>query len=146
MIDSAPPPDPIPAPPPPPDLSQFQQFTYDDVARLKRVSKQSVMDWVRTGKVPSPIYTGFTARFTPDQVAEIMVGTSAAGTFPVTPSPRAEIAAAARVEADRLRAEAEAKKKPKVKTKTPKKPKDKAFQNGSKGTKQTKSTPKRAKR
>lgn len=68
-----------------------RQWTYKEVAAVKRVSSQTVMEWVKRGMVPSPVYTGFTARFTAEQVAEILCGTSQPGTFPVTPSPRSKI-------------------------------------------------------
>ena len=68
-----------------------RQWTYKEVAAVKCVSTQTVMEWVKRGMVPSPVYTGFTARFTADQVAEILCGTSKPGTFQVTPSPRSAI-------------------------------------------------------
>lgn len=89
-----------PVPPPPDGLMpavepltsvDARQWTYKEVAAVKRVSTQTVMEWVKRGMIPSPIYTGFTARFTADQVAEILCGTSKPGTFPVTTSPRSKI-------------------------------------------------------
>lgn len=92
MIESSPPP-PATLPPPvaPPEMRFPQQFTYQEVANLKRVTKQTVMEWVKKGMIPSPIYTGYTARFTEDQVADIMMGTRPAGFYPVTSSPRSEV-------------------------------------------------------
>lgn len=68
-----------------------RQWTYKEVASAKRVGVQTVMEWVKRGMIPSPIYTGYTARFTPDQVAVILSGTSRPGTYEVTPSPRSAI-------------------------------------------------------
>lgn len=68
-----------------------RQWTYKEVAAVKRVKVQTVQEWVKRGMVPSPVYTGFTARFTPEQVAVILQGTSQPGTYPVTPSPRSDI-------------------------------------------------------
>lgn len=93
MIESA-----VPAVEPPylpgmePDRSQ-QQYTYRDVAALKKVSVQTVMEWVKRGKCPSPIYTGATARFTHAHVADILAGISPAGTHQVAESVRAEVGA-----------------------------------------------------
>lgn len=78
-----------------------EQYTYDEVARLKRVKKQTVQEWVKHGMIPSPVYTGFTARFTEEQVAEIMCGTGERGKYPVAESPRARIAKQAREAAAR---------------------------------------------
>jgi len=86
----------------PPDLDKYtlgpsiedlelRQYTYQEVATLKRVTVQTVMEWVKTGKIPSPVYTGFTARFTTEQLTAILTENNPAGTYPVTPSPRAEI-------------------------------------------------------
>lgn len=77
---------------PPPDLPAIEpQYTYQEIANLKRVKVQTIMEWVKRGRIPSPIYTGFTARFSQEQLVEIMTGKSKPGTFPVTPSPRSEI-------------------------------------------------------
>lgn len=92
MVKSQMPPETTPAAPPTePTSVDLRQWTYKEVAALKRVAVQTVMEWVKRGMVPSPVYTGFTARFTADQVGEIMTGTSSPGTFPVTPSPRSAI-------------------------------------------------------
>lgn len=76
-------PPPAKPPTPPPAV-----FTYDDVANFKRVGKAAVYQWVRKGCIPSPVYTSGTARFTEEQLATIMVGVGAAGTYPVGASPR----------------------------------------------------------
>lgn len=70
---------------------EARQWTYKEVAAIKRVKVQTVQEWVKRGMVPSPVYTGFTARFTPEQVEVILLGTSKPGTFEVTPSPRSKI-------------------------------------------------------
>lgn len=74
-----------------PSSVDLRQWTYKEVAALKRVAVQTVMEWVKRGMVPSPIYTGFTARFTADQVAAIMSESNRPGTYQVTPSPRSKI-------------------------------------------------------
>jgi hypothetical protein len=134
VIESVPPPiEQCTIDPSPPDGYGGEQFTYEDVARFKRVTKQTVMEWVKRGMVPSPVYTGFTARFTTDQVATIMVGTSAPGTFPVTLSPRALIAKQARDQAEaEAKAEAEARAKKKKKKPSTKKPATTSDYNGKK--------------
>lgn len=76
----------IAPPAPPPGVPAV--FTYDDVAQFKRVGKAAVYQWVRKGCIPSPVYTSGTARFTEDQVAAIMIGVGAPGTYPVGDSPR----------------------------------------------------------
>jgi len=75
-----------------PDRSQ-QQYTYRDVAALKKVSVQTVMEWVKRGKIASPIYTGATARFTHAHLVAILAGIAPAGTHQVAESLRAEIGA-----------------------------------------------------
>ena len=92
MLKSQPPPAQSPAEPQI-DLSEKMkpQYTYAEVAALKRVSVQTVQEWVRRGKIPPPVYTGFTARFTTDAVAEIMTGIKPEGTYEPPPSPRREI-------------------------------------------------------
>lgn len=72
-----------------PKLPQF--WTYREVAAMCRVSLQTVQEWVRRGRIPSPNYYGSSARFTEDHVADIMCGRRPVGTYTVTPSPRAEI-------------------------------------------------------
>ena len=66
-------------------------WTYREVAAMCRVSLQTLQEWVKRGRVPSPTYIGFSARFTQEQVADIMCGRKKAGSYPVAPSPRAEI-------------------------------------------------------
>jgi len=68
-----------------------RQWTYAEVALVKRVTKQTVYEWVKRGMIPSPVYTGFTARFTEEQVAEILTGVKQPGSYTVTPSPRSEV-------------------------------------------------------
>lgn len=70
----------------PPEL-----YTYDDVAGAMRVSRQTVYEWVKTGKIVSPIYNGHSARFTADMLADIMAGVKPAGSFTPAESPRAAI-------------------------------------------------------
>jgi len=70
---------------------ETRQWTYKEVAAIKRVTVQTVMEWVKRGCIPSPVYTGMTARFTAQQVAVILAGTSLPGTYDVTPSPRSAI-------------------------------------------------------
>ena len=118
MIESVPPPiEKCTLDPSPTEMVGGEQFTYEEVARLKRVTKQTVMEWVKRGMVPSPIYTGFTARFTQEQVADIMCGCSVPGTYPVTLSPRAQIAKKAREDAAAAAAAAAAAKAKKSKSK-----------------------------
>jgi hypothetical protein len=74
-----------------PTSVEARQWTYKEVAAAKRVGVQTVMEWVKRGMIPSPVYTGFTARFTADQVSVILSGTSLPGTYEVTPSPRSAI-------------------------------------------------------
>ena len=94
MLESKPPlPEPSPAaaasdPPGGPQL-----WTYREVAALCRVTLQTVQEWVKRGRIPSPIYFGFTARFTADQVADIMCGAKPPGSYTPAPSARAEIGA-----------------------------------------------------
>jgi hypothetical protein len=64
------------------------QWTYREVAAAKRVSVQTVQKWVGRGMIPSPTYAGATARFTPDQVRIILLGTQPPGTYPVANSVR----------------------------------------------------------
>lgn len=70
-----------------------EQFTYADVARVKLVTKQTVYEWVKRGMIPSPIYTGSTARFTRDQFDIILTGCSEPGSYTPAPSPRALVGA-----------------------------------------------------
>lgn len=74
------------APPPPPQL-----YTYNDVSRALRVTKQTLMEWVKSGKVSSPKYFGYTARFTAEQMNEMMAGPKPAGTHQVAESPRSKL-------------------------------------------------------
>ena len=67
-----------------------RQWTYREIASIKRVSIQTVQKWVSKGMIPSPVYSGATARFTPEQVQTILLGTQPAGTFEVAHSPRRE--------------------------------------------------------
>lgn len=64
-------------------------YTYSDVAQYRRVEKQTVYEWVKTGRIPSPIYEGSTARFTADQFAQICTGLMPKGTYTPAESPRA---------------------------------------------------------
>jgi hypothetical protein len=91
-VASQPPPQSDP-PDPAADLTtvEARQWTYKEVASAKRVTVQTIMEWKNRGMIPSPVYTGSTARFTPDQVAVILSGTSKPNTYEVTPSPRAQI-------------------------------------------------------
>ncbi len=72
-----------------PDLPR--QFTYAEVATAKRVQKQTVYEWVKRGMIPSPVYTGSTARFTEEHFGVIMEGPSVPGSYTPAPSPRAVI-------------------------------------------------------
>ncbi len=72
-------------------LPADQSYTYKEVAIMKRVTVQTVMEWVKRGMIASPVYTGFTARFTAEQVAAIITESNKPGTYPVTPSPRSAI-------------------------------------------------------
>jgi hypothetical protein len=66
-------------------------YTYADIAAMMRVGVQTVFEWVKRGKVPSPNYIGHTARFTAEHVTQIVNGVQPAGTFTAKRSPRAEI-------------------------------------------------------
>jgi excisionase family DNA binding protein len=72
-------------------FTEHDNFTYADVARLKLVSKQTVYEWVKRGMIPSPIYTGHTARFTRAQVETILTERAEPGTYTPAPSPRADV-------------------------------------------------------
>ena len=88
MVDAVLFPNQEPAVPPVPEPSQ-RMWTYREVASLMAVQTQTIMDWVRKGRIASPVYLGGIARFTQDMVAAIRAGISPAGTFPVADSPRA---------------------------------------------------------
>lgn len=116
-----------------------QQWRYEDIAKLKQVAKQTVMEWVKRGMIPSPVYTGANARFTDEMVATIMTGTSAPGTFPVTLSPRAQWAREARERKEKEAKRAARKKATKSKSKPKAKAKSTALHNKSEKSKPTKS-------
>lgn len=105
----------------PPPAGVVMTYTYDDVAALKQVKKQTVYKWVRLGCIPSPVYTRGTARFTADQVAEIMSVSMIPGTYKPADSLRRNVAK--KVAAKRKAAKARAAKKVAAKKKkaTPKK-------------------------
>lgn len=90
---SLPPPDPIYDDAGPSYLSSAlpKSFTYRDIAELCRVTVQTVYTWVKSGRIPSPHYIGYTARFTPEAVWSILNYDAPAGTYPVTQSPRSLI-------------------------------------------------------
>jgi len=110
MFDNAPP---RPVQPPPPTADVL--YTYADVAKHCNVSTQTVWEWVAKGKIESPRYLGFQARFTLQQLISAGERLHPEGTFPVTESPRAKVARevmerkrAAKAEADRAAAAAKA--------------------------------------
>lgn len=106
----------------PPPTDAHQTFTYQDLATFKRVKKHTIYKWVREGSIPSPIYTGGSARFTADQVALILSSSIVPGTYKREDSTKAK--AARKVMAKRLKAKATGKppkKKPTPKKPTPKK-------------------------
>ena len=106
-------------PPDPPPALDEKSYTYDDVADFKRVKKKTVMKWVREGSIPSPVYTGGTARFTANQVATIITTTLVPGTYVRGDSIKSK--RAKRATAKRMKA----KGKPPKKKPAPKKPKPK---------------------
>lgn len=68
-----------------------RQYTYQDIADAKSVKVNTVKTWVRLGMIPSPVYTGYTARFTQEQFESIMLGTAKKGTYTRAASPREDI-------------------------------------------------------
>lgn len=74
-------------------------FTYADVASALKVSVQTVECWVKQGRIPSPRYIGVTARFTREHLDAIYTGVKKPHTYPVTDSPRAATARAAKTRA-----------------------------------------------
>ena len=92
-MQSLPPPDPIYDDAGPGYLASAfpASFTYRDVAKMCRVTVQTVYTWVKSGRIPSPNYIGYTARFTPEAVWSILHYNAPAGTYPVTQSPRSLI-------------------------------------------------------
>jgi len=102
MIGSKAPPDTPPATSPANSSpAETATWTYEEVARMFNVTKQTVYEWVRAGSIPSPIYLGSTARFRASDIAAVLDrGLSIAGTFTVAPSPRSERASKARKKAN----------------------------------------------
>jgi excisionase family DNA binding protein len=87
MFDNAPPRPQLPDPP-----TEDRLYTYEEVAKYCGVSTQTVWEWVALGKVQSPRYLGYQARFTRQQVVDMGERLHPIGTFPVTESPRAIVA------------------------------------------------------
>lgn len=104
------PPDPLPP-------ADRQSFTYDDIAAFKRVKRHTVYKWVREGSIPSPVYTGGTARFTADQVATILSISIVPGTYQRADSIRSK--ASKKVMAKRLKSKGKPPKKKPAKKKKP---------------------------
>lgn len=127
MIESKPPP---PSQPPLPEMrpSLDQEFfTYTDVCDLFKVTRQTVMHWVKNGRMPSPRYIGATARFVRADILAVIDGPAARGTFEVRDSPRSETATLAYVKRITKPKKAKpkkavAKQKPKSKAKPHTKP------------------------
>jgi hypothetical protein len=65
-------------------------FSYSEFGAIIGVSAQTIMEWVRRGKIASPQYLGSTARFTAEAIYAVKTcGVSEAGTHEVAVSPRA---------------------------------------------------------
>jgi hypothetical protein len=97
-------------------------LTYADVASVFRVSEQTVMKWVKLGRIPPPIYYGASARFNSQQIRQVQrTGLSPAGTYTPPISMRSRIGklGAAAKEDLRLAEVAKTKKKPTKKRKPP---------------------------
>jgi len=66
-------------------------YTYADLAAHFRVGHQTIYEWVKRGRIPSPVYVGATARFTHAQYLMILKGPGPAGTFVPAESIRSEV-------------------------------------------------------
>ncbi len=66
-------------------------YTYKEVAFAMKVQKQTVYEWVKRGMIPSPIYTGSTARFTQEMFTAIVNEPKVHGKYTPAPSHRAEV-------------------------------------------------------
>lgn len=73
------------------DMLKDWMYTYADLAQRMRVGQQTIMEWVKRGRIPSPIYIGATARFTREQYLTIIRGPQAAGSFVPADSIRSKI-------------------------------------------------------
>lgn len=71
-------------------------YTYADVCRLLRVTRNTVVVWVKCGRIPSPKYFGTLARWTHADIETMRAGPLRAGTFKPELSPRAEMMRTAR--------------------------------------------------
>ena len=104
----------------PPEPTEDRLYTYEEVARYLQLSTQTIWEWVAKGKVESPRYLGYQARFTREQMIRMGEQDHPPGTFPVTLSPRAiaarkvlekkreaQVLARANAEIERLKAERE---------------------------------------
>lgn len=111
----------IPPPEAPPRSVVHTTFTYEDVAAFKKVQRHTVYKWVRNGCIPSPVYTAGTARFTSEQVAEIMSASMTPGTYKRAASMRATAAKKATKKRLKATGKPPAKKKPAPKKPAPKK-------------------------
>lgn len=106
----------------PPTAGEVNQtFTYQDLANFKQVKKHTVYKWVREGSIPSPIYTGGSARFTADQIALILSSSIVPGTYARVDSTKAKASRKSMVK----RLKAKSTGKPPRKKPIPKKPKKK---------------------
>jgi len=66
-------------------------YTYADLAEQFRVGQQTIYEWVKRGRIPSPVYIGATARFTHEQFQLILKGPGPAGTFTPAESIRSAV-------------------------------------------------------
>jgi excisionase family DNA binding protein len=64
-------------------------YTYSEVAAAFKVSIQTVEQWVKRGRIPSPKYIGVTARFDLDALLAMVAGVKPPHTYPVSDSPKA---------------------------------------------------------
>lgn len=109
----------------PPDTSPPSPatlYTYDDLAAYLQVKVPTLYLWVRQGRIPSPKRIGGSARYTADQIADIMNGVGEPGKY----KPVASVKSLASKKAMTKRLKAKATGKPPKKKPTPKKPKAKA--------------------
>jgi len=99
------------------EVDQPDQYTYAELARSFGVELQTVYEWVKLGRIPSPHYKGRRAFFKVADLVPVVAGPAEPGTYTPAPSLQAKrsaegkkLAAKRRKDAERKRRERAAKK------------------------------------